>query len=409
MAAIADLLERGRKPILLFGVPLIVALAFVRSNLAKVVPFDDAFMFWRYAVHLRDGFGMAWNAGGEPTYGLTSQLWVYFILPFTYTALDPGKALQFASFATGLAGLALGGIGLADSGLRLSIYMLLAILLLILGPFAYHLTTGMDTMLSFATNVLLLIAVDAWRQERPHGALWVGLASFMTVLARPENVIVAFGVPGLAWLLLQHGPRLRDGLLMLGLPAILIAANLLACHLVYGTALPLSFYAKSGAAYEGFLSPENPVRYMAKAMSAAFPSLALCLAFRRGHTRYLLVMTLPVVATFLYLASVRQIMGFEGRYYIPFLPFVLLPAARLVADELRHGARVNASGAWLLVVAPAMALLVLFGRQVRDRADAAWLRWMLPAPVRKPSRSFPRELRSRRWTRSSFSPWCRTG
>lgn len=381
MAAIAELLETRRRLILLLGVPLIVALALVRSDLDTVLRFDDAFMFWRYALNLREGFGMAWNPGGEATYGLTSQLWVYFVLPFTYTSLAPAKALQIAPLMMGLAGFMLGGVSVARTGLRLPIYIGLLVLLLLVGPFAFHMTTGMDTMLSFTTNVALLAAVERWRDHQRSGAVLVGVAAFVTVLARPENLFVAFGVPALAWLLLRPERKFHDILLPIGLPGVLLAANLLVCYRVYGTPLPLSFYAKSGAAYEGFLNRENPVRYMANAMPAALPSLALCLVFGRGHWRYLAVMAIPVAVTFLYLATVHQVMGFQGRYYMPFLPFVVFPAAVVTADALERSQRMGISKFWLLAVVPVAALVLLTGKQALASAEAAWHAWTLPAPV----------------------------
>lgn len=381
VAAIAEVLRTKRRLILLLGVPLIVALALLRSNLDTVLRFDDAFMFWRYALNLREGFGMAWNPGGPATYGLTSQLWVYFVLPFTYTSLAPAKALQIAPLLVGLAGFALGGMTVARRGLRLPIYIGLLILLLLVGPFAFHMTTGMDTMLSFTTNIALLAAVERWRKDGANGAVLVGLAAFVAVLARPENLFVAFGVPGLVWLLLRPNPKFRDALLPIGLPAVLLAANLLVCYWVYGTSLPLSFYAKSGAAYEGFLNRENPIRYMANGIPAALPSLALWLAFGRGHWRYLAVTAIPVAITFLYLATVHQVMGFQGRYYIPFLPFVLLPAAVVTADALERSQRIGISRLWLLGALPVAALVLLTGKQALSGVEAAWHARTLPAPV----------------------------
>jgi len=381
LATIAELMERRSRLILLVGVPLVILLALVRSDLDTVLRFDDAFMFWRYALHLRDGWGMVWNVGGAPTYGLTSQLWVYFVLPFTYTGLEPGRALQIASLLMGLAGLAIGALAITGSRVRLVIYLALVVLLLAIPPFAFHLTTGMDTMLGFATNAALVAALERWRGQRPGGASLVGVAAFVTILARPENVLVAFGVPGLTWLLLSPRRTLHEAALMLGLPALLLAADLALCQWVYGTALPLSFYAKSGAAYEGFLNRENPIRYMANAVPAILPSLALWLVYGRGQGRYLLVMALPVLATVLYLSSVHQIMGFKGRYYMPFVPFLLLPAARVAAEGLGRRASLPVPKLWWTLAVPAAVLVLLTGKQALNAAEATWLNHTLPAPV----------------------------
>ncbi len=373
-----------RAPIVLILIAAIIVLALLMSDLDTILRFDDAFMFWRYAVNLRDGFGLAWNPGGEQTYGLTSQLWVYFILPFTYTDLTPGRALQIASFVTGLAGLGLGAMTVARIGARLPFYLVLVVLLLTLGPFAYHMTTGMDTMLSFATNTALIASLHHWLEGRRHGSLCVGLAAFVTVMARPENVIVAFGCTGLAWLLLRPERRLTDLLIPIGLPLMLIAANLVIAAIVFGTPLPLSFYAKSGAAYAGFLNTENPLRYMAHGLPAALPALVLCRAFGRGHGRYLAMMLVPVAISFAYLLTVHQIMGFDGRYYIPFLPFVLLPAAVLTACELGK-AQSQRQVALRIGVSAGILLLLSLGIKIAlAPVEAAWLAYRLPAAVPQP-------------------------
>ena len=42
---------------------------------------DDAFMFHRYAVPLRQGLGISWNPDGIPTGGMTSMGWFLLVIP----------------------------------------------------------------------------------------------------------------------------------------------------------------------------------------------------------------------------------------------------------------------------------------------------------------------------------------
>src|ERR1700682_834036 len=41
--------------------------------------FDDAMISMRYARNLAHGFGLVWNAGGQPVQGYTNPLWVLYM------------------------------------------------------------------------------------------------------------------------------------------------------------------------------------------------------------------------------------------------------------------------------------------------------------------------------------------
>ena len=85
---------------------LLLLLAWLCRAWLKMLSFDDAYMFYRYAVNITQGLGISWNPDGVHTYGMTSQLWVFFILPLTVLPLTPGHALQLASWFVGCAALA---------------------------------------------------------------------------------------------------------------------------------------------------------------------------------------------------------------------------------------------------------------------------------------------------------------
>lgn len=65
-------------------------------NLNMPLIFDDAFMFYRYASHIREGMGIVWNAGGAPTYGITSHGWLFVVVLIAGLPVSPAAALQSA-------------------------------------------------------------------------------------------------------------------------------------------------------------------------------------------------------------------------------------------------------------------------------------------------------------------------
>src|SRR5208337_1528059 len=89
-----------RSNLLLLAIPFLLSIFWLLHAWKGPLIFDDAYMFYRYALNIRHGLGIAWNPDGVPTYGLTSHLWVWCVLPFTLLPVAPGVALQFASWLT---------------------------------------------------------------------------------------------------------------------------------------------------------------------------------------------------------------------------------------------------------------------------------------------------------------------
>lgn len=348
-------------------------------------------MFWRYALQLRQGLGLAWNPDGVPTYGLTSLPWVLGVLPFTWGPLPAGAALPLASWLAGLAGLAVtaGTVARQARGTALGewpiAFAAVALPLGLVPLFAAHLTSGMDTTLSLLANAAMVWALLRWLERPGAGsAALVGLLGFAAVLVRPENGLCALGAPGLAWLVWRRW-RWREAAGIALLPLLLLGLFLLACWLYFSVPLPLSFYAKGLQAYAGFQSQESALRYLRMGMVAALPFLALLAAWpARDAAWRAAVLLLPVAATFAYLLTVRQVMGHGARYYIPFLPWLVVPALLGLAAAIRRDAArpvLLRAGALLGL---ALAGLALGGPALR-RAEEAWLQRRLPPPVAQPT------------------------
>ncbi|HEY4029983.1 MAG TPA: hypothetical protein VGM25_06540 [Caulobacteraceae bacterium] len=367
----------------------VLAVALLAFAWRSPMVFDDAYMFYRYAWNLRHGLGEAWNPGGAPTYGLTSQLWVLCVLPLA--GLGAQTALQLGSWLCGLLALITTALAVTNHARwpplrRLSLaFPAVALPLLTSTRFDLQLTSGMDTMLSLLANAMLVLAVLGYSaRPKDSTATLAGAAGFLAVLARPDNLLCALGVPALAWLLLTKPHRITDLAGLVALPAVLVAADLLFCHWYFDSALPLSFYAKGANLYAGLQNPENALAYFFDASSCVLLFLGVAAASGvRGQARRLAVFLLPVAGVFLYLFSVRQIMGFMGRYYVPFLPFLVAPVL-LAADTALAGAAPRSSRRAAIAVAMP---LVLFGitLPLQHLASRIFLDSRMPAPVPVPA------------------------
>jgi hypothetical protein len=245
--------------------------------------------------------------------------------------------------------------------------------------------TGMDTMLSLLANALLVLAVLEYsRHPRTSNAVLVGASGFLAVLARPDNLLCALGVPLLAWLVLPAFRRRSHLAGLLALPAILIMAELFFCQWYFGSALPLSFYAKVTGLYSGFQNSQSALGFFFNATPSALPFLSVAVVTAGPmRVRKMAVFLLPVALTFLYLLTVRQIMGYMGRYYTPFLPYLIVPAVLSADEALADGAR--RPGMRIAFAVPAALILFAATLPLQHIATRALLRSLIPPPVPVPT------------------------
>jgi hypothetical protein len=307
--------------------------------------FDDAYMYHRYGTHLLSGSGVVWNSDGPPTYGLTSQLWLLVLLPFLTLPLSAATALQLASWLTGglaIAVMARAVVREAQSTLLSTPAIAICVvgLPLLLHPaFAAQLTTGMDTMLSLLVNAaIMLVAIRYAKVASTNLAIVSGFVSLAAILTRPENGICALGVPFLAFVSRLPMKPWRDLAWLVAFPLALAIISLAVTQAYYGSALPLSFYAKSARGYDGFLNPESAIDYLVLALSCVIPFIAaLVIGMRRGVYPPMLAFAIPAAVTVCYLLTVRQVMGWNGRYFIPFLPYIVIPGLLSLDTMLARG------------------------------------------------------------------------
>ncbi|MDQ2925465.1 MAG: hypothetical protein M3R43_07920, partial [Acidobacteriota bacterium] len=305
----------------------------------RPLSFDDAYMFARYATNMRHGLGLSWNLDGVHTYGPTSLLWAWVVLVLSYLPIDTWKMLSLGSWLCSVGAIVAIAWAVAINARSWffsstwRVLVLVALPLAIAPAFMGNVGTGMETMLATLLAAVFVGSALAWRRGNVR-AEWVGVAGLLLFLTRPEAAIAVVLLPLLLLFLMRGGSRSKRGVaIMLGVFAVGVALDLMACKLYFQTALPLSFYMKGRHAYEGYREVWHPELLMLAFLSGCQVYLAaLILLGRRRDLPLIVCCVTPALAVFAYLATVTQIMGFNARYYTPYFAFFIIPAL-LVVDR----------------------------------------------------------------------------
>jgi hypothetical protein len=375
---------------------LCVVIYGVRLILSRPLRFDDAFMFERYAIHLRQGFGVSWNPDGVHTGGMTSLGWFVAILPLVFMPFRHGQPLALESFSFGIAGMALiawGASKLASTPLLRRFWLVFPALVVVLVNvhfFLPNMVNGMDTMLSFAVDAALSCAIWGWcRGNRL--AMVVAVLGVCAVCVRPENGLLAVVGPLLAVVLVpgreRRGEAVRWGVTFAGL----LALYGIAYRVYFHAWFPLGFYMKAGHAYLGYVGAQRfpPDVYMRDFLLLAVPILAfpmVCLSKRSA--RIAAVYLVPVLITFAYLTTVTQIMGSFSRYYVPFLAPVIVAALWMTDVALQEEWKRTVGQRWRMMAVG--AVLVAGLAAVSWRPLHRWSqRRQYVAPYAAPKLVFP--------------------
>jgi hypothetical protein len=368
----------------ILGVVAVLAIAGVvferLTVMAHAAPtdFDDAYTYLRYAQHWLDGYGVVWNVGERPIFGVTSLLHLSVVtaIRWALAELDLWRVLQLASGAAAVGALAasIAGAALSCRHPRLSRNWILWSAVLVPAitfreAFTFHAGTGMDTMLSMLANAGLVFASLRLARRPSVGPMLVALvAGAATVVARPDNLLCAVLCPALAIAWLAPSPRTRPLLAyaiacvtMLGLLAV-------AAWTWLGSPVPLSFFVKQPGYYRGFAGEFgwDPFRFLGVFLQSAWPFiLAVVLFADRRSVRRLTVLLAPALLTVGLLFRFNQIMGHLGRFYYPLLPF-FVAAGVLEFDAWLSRGRTDGWLRSILLRVPVAIGLVLVVRLALD-------------------------------------------
>jgi arabinofuranosyltransferase len=219
---------------------------------------DDAFISFRYARNLADGYGLVFNPGGERVEGYSNFLWVLILAFVDLIGIAPEKAANSLSVSCSLA-LAIGLVlyCLQNRGVGTNPWWVLlpAALLATNRSYAVWSTSGLETRLFEMLCVGGLLRA-IWELQlikggrggsRPIAAALLALAT----LTRPDGMLISACVLGIwaFWPIVWQRfslQRVVVGATVFWLP---VGAHYLARYAYYGDWFPNTYYAKVGDAW----------------------------------------------------------------------------------------------------------------------------------------------------------------
>ena len=323
--------QRGLIALPAFALALVSLISFYRAiPIPTFAIIDDAYMFVRYAQHFIDGHGFSWNINSGRAFGCTSTLWLLLVtLGKAWTELPNHELLGLLSFlavlAWGLILPAVLAVFVSHPLLKATAFPLVFTALLFTDQLRYHARTGMETGLAILINTLLIAAVVHYLRRPAPRSFFLLMGNVAAALwIRPENIIYAVLFPTL---FLAQGGRTLVYRYWLGLAGVL-ALTLLINQQLFGSILPLSFFAKQSGFHAGLIADVwDPVFSLQGFLFLCLPFLAvICFCSTRAVRLPIGALLLPVFVTAGYLHTVVQIMGCWSRFYLPGIPFVAAAA-----------------------------------------------------------------------------------
>lgn len=223
---------------------------------------DDAFISFRYARNLAEGYGAVMNPG-EHVEGISNLPWTVLLAAFAW-GLEPHHAGPALAILCGAACLVAVGNLTATWIEDRHAGGFAALLLALAAPFAIWSVSGLET-LAYTLLVTLLI----WRASVPHSHAWdVGLLLGLVASMRPEGILFALPLGVILWQRsLHHLLHLLAG------TALFVGPLEIFRILYYGDWLPNPVYAKANFGIDTLAAG---LVYVGKLL-VAFPLQTLCL------------------------------------------------------------------------------------------------------------------------------------
>lgn len=298
---------------------------------------DDAFITFRYADHLAQGFGLSYNPG-ERVEGTSSLLWTLLLAGGSRIGLAPPDLAPVLGVLCGVMTLvAVHSVARRLLGATSGAALVGAATVAINPSFTFWAASGMETV-CFGLLLLMTWALACSRAaEQIRGAALLAVLAALLGLARPEGLAAAVLLPlGLALRRVGRRALLVVTTLLVGFVAVELVWRLatfgaLLPNPVYAKVAPTSAAVRRGLGYLwGFLNDDGvlwlvPLVLLARYRSGRVASLAAVLL---GYT------TLVVLA------------GGDGLYRHRLMAHVMPLVALLTVDGLARLQRMAPRGSW---------------------------------------------------------------
>lgn len=379
----------------------LVAAAIVFSVLAVIIlsvfntsafPIDDAFISFRYARNLVDGFGLVFNQG-ERVEAYSNFFWLLLVSGFGYLAgVSEILAARFLGLASLIALCLLLFLQVRRATGSIFLPFIIGLVFMLLPGTIFHALSGMETVLSAA---LLMAAANALESniEPMKKALLAGFCLAAFSLNRPEGLLllacVLIGTATMA--LLSEKNRAHAGWLLASYACVMVPF-LVWRFFYYGTLVPNSVLAKSG-----FLHPlvlKTGAKYLGLFLYWHAPLVLLAgfSFFSQARARWF-QFRVPVTAAL----TATALLGGVGdgypytRYLYPLLAclFVWSVEGGLSITRWAKQKRVRLAGFGLVVLLCGIQVVLLRNEELRSRLVANELN-----PLRRPMAFFRRTPQS---------------
>src|SRR5580765_8553063 len=217
----------SKREAILLAAAAMTFVATVTVLLSRLITLDDAYITFRYARHLAEGYGLgAWNHTGEHVEGYSSPLWTVLLGGAAWLGVDVRIASKVFGTAAALTVLAVLFRRRDDrpavlTGVFLALYF----------PFVFYAASGMEAVAFTSLVTLALVGPAQWQP----------IVAPLLVAMRPEgDIVAAIDVLSLAW---RREPR---RLVVATATAAGLMLMTIAVHrwIAYGALAPNTYYAK---------------------------------------------------------------------------------------------------------------------------------------------------------------------
>ncbi len=211
---------------------------------------DDAFIAFRYARNLGDGYGLVFNPGFEAVEGYTNFLWVLLLGGLhVITRLPPHVSANFLSVGCGIALWALTvWFCWRHAGDQPWLVLIPALWLALSRSFAVWCTSGLETKL-FELLVVAAVLRGVEEVECRDPRWWrPALLLALATLTRPDGLLIAavFFAVRFVCEAAQRSLRIRAVALGAAVFVTVVGLHLLFRLAYYGDLMPNTYYAKLG-------------------------------------------------------------------------------------------------------------------------------------------------------------------
>jgi arabinofuranosyltransferase len=367
----------------LIGLGLAVSLALLMAHaLSYRFLTDDAYISFRYARNLSQGFGLVFNPGHEPVEGYSNFLFVLVLALFATLGLAPPVMAHVLTLsATVVLWGLIAWFGLRSARDARAAWTVVAVLIVLatIRSVAVWSTSGLETRwfetLLVGGALRLVVEVEGELRGRPRRNVSVWLLA-LAAWTRPDGLLLAVSAFGIsAWFLYTRG-RLDVARFAMRLApfAFLVGGHFLWRRAYYGYWLPNTYYAKVG----GKLWWDSGFSYLAAfvleyALYLWVPLLvAAWLHHRRHQTTFVPLLFAALSGPHvLYIAAIGGD-HFEYRPLDLYFPLLLL----LMADGARHVLETRTR--WVPALVPGLALILVGVWELPHQSHVQFPRRYLP-------------------------------